>query len=149
MASSLASASKTTSQTAPAWPLRLAQSTDLLLALAVVAGAAAARSLPGGSTLRLVLTLPVILFVPGYLLLQALLVPVRPGAGHLLQTLLAVGISLPLVGLFALSTSLVAGGFRPTPIVLAISLGCLTLAAVALVRRLLLRAPAEAAGGLA
>lgn len=115
---------------------KILQCTDLAVALLVVGIAAAGRTLPEGSQMRLVLTLPVLLFIPGYLFLQALLVPVQPGPKHWIQALLAIGLSLPLIGLMALSTSLVEGGFKPTPIVIVISLGCVLMAGVAMVRRL-------------
>lgn len=117
---------------APPAPLRwldLSGSTIL-----VVLGAFAALSLPEGP-LRLLLTLPVLLFAPGYLLLQAFVVPPARGAAVGWQCLASLGISPAVVGLLALSTAIVEGGFRVGAIVLMTTIGSLGLAAAALVRR--------------
>lgn len=113
----------------------LRSSPDLAAAagLAVVAALAAA-AMPQGSVLRLLVTLPVLLVVPGYLLLQALLVPARRPQRRIAHAALAVGISPPLVGLLALSTDLF-GSFRPVTIVATITIACVAFAIVALVRR--------------
>jgi hypothetical protein len=102
-------------------------------ALAVVAAAASSNLDPG--PLRLALTLPMLLFVPGYLLLQAFVVPAATGAARGWQALASFGISPALVGMFALLTAVVEGGFRLGAIVVLSLLGCLALGAAALVRR--------------
>jgi uncharacterized membrane protein len=99
-----------------------------------VIATAAATSLPAG-TLRTALTLPMILFVPGYLLLQAFVVPAVTGAARGWQALASLGISPAVLGLFALATSIVQGGFRLDAIVVLSTIGCLAFAAAALVRR--------------
>lgn len=117
---------------APAGPLRwldLSGATVL-----VVLGAFAAFSLPAGP-LRMLLTLPVLLFAPGYLLLQAFVVPPARGAKAGWQCLAAIGVSPAVVGLLALATAIVEGGFRTGAIVLLTTLGSLGFAAMALVRR--------------
>jgi hypothetical protein len=121
-----------------AWP-----KLDIAVAalLAVVAAAASASLEPG--TLRLVLTLPMLLFVPGYLLLQAFVVPAATGAARGWQALASFGISPALVGLFALLTAVVEGGFRLGAIVALSLIGCLALGAAGLVRR---RALAQSSG---
>ncbi len=105
---------------------------DLALASAATVIAAFAVMLPNGAT-RAALTLPVIVFVPGYLLLQAVLGKGEPPSP--LHVIVAVGISPPLVGLLALLTAIVPGGFTAGPIIAVVTTACLALAAVALVRR--------------
>lgn len=103
-----------------------------ILALAAAVGFAI---LPPGSLLRLAVALPVLLSVPGYLLIQAAIVPPPPGRRRMAQVLLSLAVSPAVVGLLALSTALVRGGFRPAAIVLVVTVGCLLLAAVARHRR--------------
>lgn len=123
---------------------RLRQSTDLLIAapLAVLA-ALLASLLPAGNPVRIVLTLTILLTVPGYLLLQAIFVPARPIRSRAIQALLGIGVSPVIVGLLALSTALLVGGFGATAIIVTVTLTCLALALVAFVRRSL--SPAETA----
>lgn len=97
--------------------------------------AAIALTLPAGSTMRAVLTLPVLLVAPGYLLLQTILVPVRPPPRRLLHAVLGLGISPPLLGLMALSTTVVPGTFTPDALIAAVTLGCLALGTLAVFRR--------------
>lgn len=109
---------------------------DLVLAGAIaLAAAIAAIYHPGNVALRTALGLPALLLVPGYLLLQAILpsLPRRPGLGR--QGALAVGFSLPVVGLAALSASVTPWGFRPTPVVLSVTGASLVLCAVVGYRR--------------
>lgn len=106
-----------------------------------IAATAAAVSLPPG-TLRTVLALPMILFVPGYLLLQAFVVPAVNGRARLWQALASLGISPAALGILALSTSIVQGGFQLGAILAVTTLGCLAFAATAVLRR---RALAHAA----
>lgn len=112
----------------PSHPLH--RSADVLIVAALAIVALMARWLPEGDVARLLLTLPIILFVPGYLLVQAISTRMRPR--HFVA---AVGISPPLVGLLALLTAVFPGGFRPTPIVITITLACFLLAGLALWRR--------------
>lgn len=85
--------------------------------------------------LRLAATLPVLLFAPGYLLLQAVVVPPARGASLLRQALACLGISPAVVGLLALATAIVAGGFTAGAIVATVTVGSLAFAAIALQRR--------------
>ena len=126
-------------RSAHAWPKLDIAAASLL---AVVAAAASAY-LAAGSPLRLALTLPMLLFVPGYLLLQAFVVPAATGMPRVWQALASLGISPALVGLFALLTSVVEGGFRLGAIVALSLIGCLALGAAGLVRR---RALAQSSG---
>jgi len=123
-------------------------------ALSVVA-LVAALDLPV-SPLRYLLTLPMLLLVPGYLLLQAFAVPAASGARRGWQALAAIGLSPAVVGLLALSTAIVQGAFR-VPVILAVStLASVALATTAFVRRRSLArserdapAPAPAAAAVA
>lgn len=108
-------------------------SLDLAVAVALAVSAALATLLPEGSAVRVLVTLPVLLLVPGFLTLQAVL----GRAWKPVQMLLAAGVSLPIIGLLALSTVLFPAGFRPAAIVMAVTVGCVVLAAVALLRRIL------------
>ncbi len=115
---------------------RLRQSTDLLIAapLAVLA-ALVASLLPAGDPIRIVLTLTILLTVPGYLLLQAIFVPAGPIRSRAIQALFGIGVSPVVVGLLALSTALFVGGFGATAIIVTVTMACLALALVAFIRR--------------
>lgn len=123
---------------------RLRDTADLLVAVALVVVAALARLMPEENTLRLLLTLPVLLFVPGYLLIQMFVPLARSGHDRTVQALVALGASLPVVGLLALSTAVVPGGFRPTPIVVVTTGACILFAVVAYLRRWLVPPAPEA-----
>lgn len=103
-------------------------------ALAVLAGVAF-LSLPGGSVLRMALAFSVLFFVPGYLLVEAAAGPARRSGSRAVRALLAIGVSPPLVGLLALATAILPGGFRAGPIVALLCVACLSLAAAAAWRR--------------
>lgn len=123
-------------QDAQTWAWRPRACSDVLISTGlVVLAAAIALTLPAESTLRAVLTLPVLLVAPGYLLLQSILVPARRPRRRVLHAVLGLGISPPLVGLMALSTTVVPGSFTPTTIIAAVTLGCLALGALAVYRR--------------
>ncbi|HEX2065559.1 MAG TPA: DUF1616 domain-containing protein [Candidatus Thermoplasmatota archaeon] len=121
-------------------PRRLGRALDLAVAagLAVVA-ALLATGLPAGSTLRAAAALPILLLVPGYLLIEATVTSTARGQ-RALHALVGLGVSPPLVALLALATALLPGGFRSGTIIGLVTLACLALAAVAAWRRL--RAPA-------
>jgi hypothetical protein len=122
---------------AHAWPKLDVAAASALVVLAF----AASTSLPAGS-LRLLLVLPMLLFAPGYLLLQAFVVPAAPPAARAWQALASLGISPAVLGLLALATSIVQGGFREDAILGLTALGSLAFAGAALVRRrALARAP--------
>lgn len=117
-------------------PLTPAGTLDIVIAAALVVIAAFATAiLPEGSIARIVMVLPVLFFAPGYLLLQALPIPIFSSWSRTVHGFLAIGISPAIVGLLALSTSLVPGGFKPVPIITVVTLVSLALAAAALYRR--------------
>jgi uncharacterized membrane protein len=107
---------------------------DLLAALALVLVAAVAALALGPGPLRVLLTLPALAVAPGYLLVQAAVPRQRPSA-WLRHACAALGAGPALLGLCALATALVPGGFRPVPIVLATTAAAALLGAVALLRR--------------
>ncbi len=105
---------------------------DLAVAAVFVVIAAVASGMPNGAA-RAALTLPMIIFIPGYLMVQAIVGNARPTA---FQALIAVGLSPPLVGCLALMTAIVPGGFTAGPIITIVTVASLAMAAVAFVRRL-------------
>lgn len=115
---------------------------DVVAASAVAVMAAFTSSTMPAGGMRMAFGLAMLLFVPGYLLLQAFAVPVPPGKARLWQALASLGVSPAVVGLLALMTSIVQGGFRLGVIVVLVTLACLGFGAAALVRR---RALAHAA----
>lgn len=118
---------------------------DLGIPVALALLAALAMLMPAGSGARLALALTMLFFVPGHLLIAAFTrVPTSRGQRPM-RALAALGVSPPLVGILALATTLLPGGFRPTAIVIVITIACLALAAVALFRR---SKPAAAASPL-
>lgn len=112
------------------------RSVDLLVAagLMVLAGGAA-LALPDGSTLRLAFVVPILLVAPGYLLLQALIVPARSAATRGRHAVLSLGVSPALLGLLALSTAIVPGGFQEGAILAVVTIGSVVLGAVGFGRR--------------
>lgn len=126
---------------------RLRSSADIIVSasLAVLA-ALLAFMVPDGASLRVYVTLAILLAVPGYLLIQTVVVPIRRPRTRAIHLLLGVGASPVVVGLAALSTSAVHGGFKPVPIVVMVTVVCLSLALIAFIRRSLHKeAPAQAA----
>lgn len=120
---------------APTGPVEGFRWLDVAGASTLVVGAAfGAYGLPPGP-LRMALALSLLLFAPGYLLLQAFVVPAARGTALLWQALASVGLSPALVGLFALATSVVQGGFSLGAIVILVTLGSLGMGVAALVRR--------------
>lgn len=117
---------------------------DLLAAAVVALGAALVASMGAASDgpLRLVLAGAVVFFIPGYLLLEAVLPAGRPGAGPVaFRMACAVGLSPAIVALAALATALVPGAFTPPMIVAVVSAVCIGFAALAVVRRAARPAP--------
>lgn len=92
--------------------------------------AAAMLSLLPSSTALVWVGLMALLVAPGYLLLQAML-----GAPRGWHVLAGMGLSIPLIGLLALATAVVPGGFQAGAIVITITLGVLALGALAWLRR--------------
>jgi uncharacterized membrane protein len=113
----------------------LRRSPDLLAAAALAIAAYVATALPGGSPARLALAAAIVFVLPGYLLLEAAVPTLGSASRRGLRAVAALGVSPAVVGLAALSTALVQGGFRPANIVLVVTLLCLLLAGAALVRR--------------
>src|SRR5687768_16779241 len=90
---------------------RLGRALDLVAAAALaLLGALLAGALPEGSLLRAALTLPILLVVPGYLLVEASVPSTRPGQ-RALHALAGLGVSPPVVALLALTTVWLPGGF--------------------------------------
>jgi uncharacterized membrane protein len=92
--------------------------------------------LPDGSLARAILGFAALAFVPGYLVLEASLPPARTGDHRAMRAIAAVGISPVVVGLLALATVGVQGGFKPAAIVVVLTVGCLAVGALAFGRRL-------------
>ncbi|MBI2077530.1 MAG: DUF1616 domain-containing protein [Euryarchaeota archaeon] len=108
---------------------------DLVVAVLVtLVGAGAVWFLPTGNPLRFALALPVLLFTPGYLLLQVAVLP-KPGRDRAVQPIVAVPASIAVVALLALATAVVPDGFTPTNIVAVVTSASLALAALAKARR--------------
>lgn len=115
---------------------KLRSSADIIVAasLAVMA-ALLAVVLPDGAPLRAYLALAILLTVPGYLLIQTVVVPIRRLRTRATHLLLGVGASPAVVGLAALSTATIDGGFKPVPIVVMVTIACLSLGLIAFLRR--------------
>lgn len=75
-------------------------------------------------------TLSILGVVPGYVLIQT----IRP-TRRLWHIWMAVGLSIPVLGLLALLTALVPGGFKVVPIVLTVTAGVLLMSGFAFYRR--------------
>lgn len=109
---------------------------DLIAAcvLALLAGLAYLL-LPGGSILRVALALSVLFFAPGYLLIEATARQATEKSQRLVRAWIAVGVSPAIVGLLALATVALPGGFRPASIVGTVTVACFALGGIALGRR--------------
>lgn len=103
-------------------------------ALACIAAAAAAMWMSPGLP-RALLAFGVLAIAPGYLLMQAVLVPTRPVADRLGHCAYALGISPAYLGIVALTTTFAPNGFRPKAIVAVTLAASLALALAALARR--------------
>ncbi len=106
---------------------------DLALVALFAVVAAIATTMAAGGLGRSLLTLPMILFVPGYLFIQMLVT--GPGRPTPFQALMAIGVSPPLVGLLALLTAIIPGGFTAGPIIATVTVACIAMAVAAFVRR--------------
>lgn len=104
------------------------------LGVALLAGLAYA-TMSGGSPLRVALALAVLFFIPGYLLIEAVARPDVPAHRRAARACVALGVSPAVVGLLALATALLPGGFSSRSIVALVTLACLALAALAFWRR--------------
>lgn len=107
----------------------------LIAATLVLAALLAVLALPDGHLLRVVLVVPILLALPGYLFLQVFFVPPETGMARNWQIMLSIGLSPVLVALLAFSTSLFPGGFRPAAIVAVVTAACLAFAVVTMYRR--------------
>jgi hypothetical protein len=115
---------------------RFRDASDLLVGAAFLLGSLlAVYALPAGTPLRLFLVLPILFLVPGYLLMQLLVVPAAPAPARATHAIMSLGISPALVGLLALSTAFLPGGFRTGSIVGLVTLVGLGFAAGAGFRR--------------
>ena len=108
---------------------------DLGLPCALAAAAALATKLLEGSSIRLLLALTVLFFVPGHLLIAAATRVPDTSGQRPLRALVALGVSPALVGVLALATALLPWGFRPDAIVAVVTLACFALAGIAAFRR--------------
>jgi hypothetical protein len=115
---------------------RVAAHLDMLGCVLATMVAWGATALPPGDFVRVLLTLPIILFVPGYLALQAV-VGRSFARDQRRQAMAAFGLSPALVGLVALATAIIPGGFQLGVIANAILVTCILLAAGAIARRIL------------
>ncbi len=110
--------------------------TDLKVAAAWVVLAIAAIYLPviNTSPLRIVIALPMVLFVPGYTLIAALF-PSGKEIDGIERVALSFGLSIAVVPLIGLALNYTPWGIRLDPIVVALSVFTLTMVAVAQYRR--------------
>jgi hypothetical protein len=115
---------------APAGWLDLIPPTLLALLMA-----GAAFGLAEGDVRRTALVLPGLLWAPGYAALEAAIVPAAPVAVRLRHAALALGLSVPAVGLLALLTAYLPGGFRAGTLVATVALATVALAGIAGIRR--------------
>lgn len=108
---------------------------DLVVAVGLLGLAflAAWQMEPGN--LRLALTLPALAIVPGYVLLQAALVPVRTPLERAGHAAFALGLSPAYLALVALTTTFTPDGFRAGPILGWTLAGSAVLAVAAFLRR--------------
>lgn len=106
----------------------------VVCALAALAGLAYAV-LPGGAILRVALAVAILFFVPGYALIEAMVGPAATRRQRIVRGFVAIGASPPLIGLLALATVALPGGFRPASIVVTVLLASIALAGVAFWRR--------------
>lgn len=125
------------------------RSLDLCLAAALtILAPLLATLLPEASPVRWTIVLTFLLLVPGYLFIQALVVQAPPRRFEILHPVFAIGISPAVIGLLALSTTMVPNGYRPSTVFVIIIGACVILTVVAFIRRAArLREPADAATG--
>lgn len=104
-------------------------------AILALVGALGARFLPDGDGARVALAAPVLLVVPGYLLIQTFVIRTETGHPRWFHVFFGIGLSPAVVGLLALATTVIPNGFQPAMIVAFVTVGCLLLAVVARMRR--------------
>lgn len=127
-------------------PLMMNMDLALAGALAILA-AGAAFALPEGNVARMIFTLFVLLVVPGYVLIQAVVGRTRSPSKRMIHLALSLGLSPAIVGLLALATAIIPGGFQPPLIIGIVTLWSIVLAGLAFWRRRVYtdRAPDEQA----
>ena len=96
---------------------------DLIFAVIWVVAAIAAIYLPAlnETPIRIVLTLPAVLFIPGYCLIAALF-PKKDDIGLVERIMLSIGLSIAIVPLIGLGLNFTSWGIRLDPIVVSIAL---------------------------
>lgn len=109
---------------------------DLAACLVAVALSAwAYTALPGRDPLRILLVAPMLLFVPGYLLIEAFRSSREPLGRRGTIAAVAPGLSIAFVALLSLATAFFPSGFMPNAIVAMTTLVCIALVANASYRR--------------
>lgn len=106
--------------------------------VAVLLSSWAYVAIDGGNPLRLALVAPMLLFVPGYLLIEAFRSSGEPLGRRVTVAAVAPGLSIAFVAILALATAALPGGFLPNAIVAMVSLVSLGLLASACYRRTLI-----------
>ncbi len=112
---------------------------DLKIALLWIIGTVACIYLPilQDTSLRVIFSLPFILFIPGYLLIAALF-PADDDLDWIERIALSFGLSIAVVPLIGLGLNYTPWGIRLDPIVTALVIFALAMAGIAAYRRLLL-----------
>ena len=90
--------------------------------------------------IRILLGLPLVLFLPGYSLIAALF-PRKADLDGLERTALSFGLSIAVVPLLGLALNYTPFGIRLSPVLVVLSVFTIVLAAVAYVRRAFWRVP--------
>ena len=113
--------------------------TDLTIALLWLAANILAIYLPilNESPFRIILTLPGLLFIPGYCLI-AVLFPKKGDIGLLERVMLSIGLSIAIVPLIGLGLNFTPWGIRLEPVLISITLFTLAMIVVAQFRRAIL-----------
>jgi uncharacterized membrane protein len=122
-------------------------STDLVLVIVWVAAAIIAIYLPilNDTPLRIILSLPIIVFIPGYCLVAALF-PQEGDVDLLERILLSIGISIAIAPLIGLGLNFTPWGIRLEPIVVSLTLFTWLMILIAQYRRAML--PSEKRFGM-
>jgi uncharacterized membrane protein len=115
---------------------------DLILVVVWLAASIVAIYLPllNETPIRIVLAIPVILFIPGYCLL-ALLFPKNGDIDLMPRMVLSIGVSIALVPLIGLGLNFTPWGITLDPIVLSLTIFTLVMTLIILYQRSLLPSP--------
>ena len=113
--------------------------TDLALVIVWLVASIGMIYLPvlNETTLRIVLTLPVVLFIPGYCLIAALF-PKEGDIGLIERIMLSIGVSIAVVSLIGLGLNFTPWGIRLDPIVISLTLFTYVMILVAFYQKALL-----------